>query len=416
MSPALRLPPLPAGRHYRFHAMAKPGGSICNLDCDYCYYLHKQDLLAQGTRPRMAPELLGQYIRQYIEAQTGDEVVFSWQGGEPTLLGLDFFRSVAELQRRHAKPGQRIENDLQTNGLLLDGAWVEFLKRHGFMVGLSVDGPADLHDAHRRLRGGQPTHARVMAAARLLAGADVPFAALCVVNRDNAREPRRVYRFLVDEVGTGRLQFIPAVEPADFRALAPDRLDPASLPVQGAARARPGTPQSLVTPWSVDPDDWGRFLIGVWDEWKAAGPGRIHVNLFETALAQSAGMPSQTCTQAEFCGKGLAVEHDGAVYSCDHFVYPEHRLGRISETHLGDLAFSERQVAFGMAKRDHLTAQCRTCPHLRLCWGECPKNRIVRSRDGELGHNYLCSGWTAFYAHIGRDARHILQRAGLQPA
>ncbi len=411
--PTLKLPPLASGRQYRFHAMVKPSGSECNIDCDYCFYLHKADLLQHESGARMSASMLELHIQQYIESQTGDEVVFSWQGGEPTLMGLDFFQTVVALQKKYAKPGQRIGNDLQTNGIALDEQWIEFLKAHDFLVGLSIDGPQDLHDIYRKTRNGKPTFEYVFRAAKLLREAEVPFAALCVVNRINARHAKRVYRFLVDEIGTWKVQFNPAVEPRIFKEKAPGKLDFSQAPLQDAPSAKPGHPLSIVTDWSVDPDDYGQFLCEVWDEWYATDFGRIHVNLFETAVAQAAGMPAQTCTQAEFCGKGLAVEHDGEVYSCDHFVYPEYRIGNITKTHLGDLAFSAVQQKFGMDKRNTLPKQCRDCDYLRLCWGECPKNRLIRARDGQPGLNYLCTGLYRFYKHIDPDLIQILKHLGL---
>jgi uncharacterized protein len=415
LEPKLNLPALPAGRHYRFHAMNKPSGAECNIDCDYCFYLHKTDLLKHDEHARMSDSQLEQHIRQYIEAQTGEQVVFSWQGGEPTLMGLPFYERVVELQVKYAKAGQRIENDLQTNGIALDDEWVAFLKKHGFHVGLSIDGPRELHDYYRKTRNGKPTFDYVLSAAKKLAKAEVPFAALCVVNRQNAKQPEAVYRFLTEELGTWRIQFNPAVEPRTFKQSAPGKMDFSSAPIQDSERAKPGHPLSVVTDWSVDPDDYGHFLSVVWDEWLKKDFGRIHVNLFETAIAQAAGLPAQTCTQAEFCGKGLAVEHDGEVYSCDHFVYPEYRLGNIAETHLGDMAFSAEQEKFGMDKRDTLPKQCRQCDYLQLCWGECPKNRLIKSKDGETQLNYLCSGLYRFYEHIGPDVIRILKHLGRLP-
>ncbi|MXR37515.1 anaerobic sulfatase maturase [Craterilacuibacter sinensis] len=405
------LPPLPVNGRRRFHMMVKPAGALCNLDCSYCFYLHKETLLDQPQKPQMSDALLEEHIRQYIEGQSGDTVVFSWQGGEPTVLGLPYFEKIVALQAKYKKPGQAIENDLQTNGVLLDENWVHFLKRHRFLVGLSVDGPAQLHDKHRPSKGGKPTHAAVLRAARLLNAYEVPFAALCVVNRDNARAPREVYRFLADELGTYRVQFTPCVEARAFRDTAPGMWPDSARVTPDSERARPGHPLSIVTDWSVDADDWGRFLIAVWDEWLARDFGRVHVNLFETAVAQSLGLPAQTCTQSEFCGKGLALEHDGSVYSCDHFVYPEYRLGNIASSHQAALALSPRQQAFGFAKRDTLPSDCRSCPHLKLCWGECPKNRLLKTASGEAGLNYLCRGWQAFYGHIARDMPGIV--AGL---
>jgi uncharacterized protein len=410
--PKLELPPLPKGRNYRFHTMVKPSGSECNIDCDYCFYLHKADLLDHAPQSRISDGLLEQHIRQYIESQTGEEVVFSWQGGEPTLMGIDFFKRVVQLQKQYAKPGQRIENDLQTNGIALDAEWIEFLKENHFLVGLSIDGPQDLHDVYRKTRAGNPTFEYVLKAAKLLREADVPFAVLCVVNRANAKHGKRVYRFLVDELGAKRVQFNPAVEPKHFKEEAPSKADFSHAPMQDAPSAKPGHPLSIVTEWSVDPDEYGQFLCDVWDEWLATDFGKIHVNLFETAVAQAAGMPAQTCTQAEFCGKGLAVEHDGEVYSCDHFVYPQYRIGNINETHLGDLAFSATQEKFGMDKRNTLPKQCKECDYLKMCWGECPKNRLIRTKDGEIGLNYLCSGLFRFYKHIDPDLVKILKHLG----
>ena len=409
-TPSVTLPPQPEGYRHRFHAMVKPIGSQCNLGCTYCYYLHKGDLLHQPAAPRMADEILEEHIRQYIEAQTGDEVVFSWQGGEPTLLGLEFFRKVVELEARYKKPQQRIENDLQTNGTLLDADWAVFLKQHCFLVGLSCDGPQRLHDHCRITKGSQPTHGKVMAAARLLRQHGVPFNALCVVNSENVKYPLDVYRFLTRELGVWRVQLIPCVEPKVFRQVAPQRWDTESLPLAGTPQARPGAADSIVTDWSVDPEDWGRFLCKVWDDWVKRDFGKVHVDLFETAVAQSLGMPAQRCVTSEFCGKGMAIEHNGDVFTCDHYVYPEYRVGNIGDRHWSEMAYAEAQQQFGFAKSRSLPGYCRRCPHLRLCWGECPKNRLLRTPDGEAGLNYLCPGMQRFYAHIQQDMPEILRR------
>jgi len=410
IGPTVMLPPQPAGYKHRFHAMVKPGGSLCNLDCTYCYYLHKEGLLHQPRMPRMSDEILEQHIRQYIEAQTGREVVFSWQGGEPTLLGLEFFRKVVALEARYKKPFQVIQNDLQTNGTLLNDEWAEFLKQHHFLVGLSCDGPKRLHDQYRVTKGGQPTHDRVIAAARVLRKHDVPLNALCVINRENARYPLDVYRFLTRELGVRRVQLIACVEPKVFHNVAPQFWDSSSIPLTGTPQARPGVPDSVVTDWSVDPEDWGEFLCKVWDDWYRRDYGRVHVDIFETAVAQSMGLSSQRCITAEFCGKGMVVEHNGDVFSCDHYAYPEYRVGNIRETHWGSMAYSEVQKKFGFAKRDTLPAYCRQCESLNLCWGECPKNRLVRTPEGEAGLNYLCAGLRKFYTHIQGDMPRILRR------
>jgi uncharacterized protein len=391
----------------RFHVMAKPIGSTCNIDCSYCYYLYKEHLLQQHRGHRMEVSMLERYIRQYIEAQNGDEVIFSWQGGEPTMLGLDFFRDIVALQTKYLPQGRRISNDLQTNGTLLDDEWCRFLKEHDFLVGISIDGPKELHDALRRDRKGQPTFDKVMRGVALLKTHGISFNTLTVVNRVNAKRPQDVYRFLRNEIGSTYIQFIPCVEPKAFHTVAPQHWAEDTMPVIGSSAARPGNSDSVVTDWSVDPDDWGYFLSRTFDEWSKKDIGRVLVNLFETAVVQMRGKPAQTCVTAEFCGKALAIEHDGEVYSCDHYVYPEWALGNIQDAHLGEMAFSTRQQKFGFAKRDALPDYCRQCKHLKLCWGECPKNRFVRTPDGEPGLNYLCAGLRRFYDHAGPVLRRL---------
>ena len=393
--PSLKLPSLPKGDFYRFHAMVKPSGSQCNLDCAYCFYLHKEDLLRQPKKSRMSEALLEQHIRQYIEAHSGPDVVFSWQGGEPTLMGLDFFVRVIELQTRYRKPGQAIENDLQTNGILLDDAWCNFLKQNNFLVGLSIDGPAVLHDEYRYSKGGTPTFERVMAAVALLHQYQIPFGALCVVNRKNAKRPTDVYRFLRDQVRPRIIQFIPCVEPLDFRT------------------AAPGSAESSVTDWSVAAQDWGYFLGRIWDEWLRRDYGKVFVDQFENVISQMFGHGAQKCVSSQICGKALALEHNGDLYSCDHFVYPEYKLGNILQTHEGDLAFSEQQKKFAYAKSDTLPQYCRSCSYLDLCWGECPKSRFLRTPDGEAGLNYLCTGLKQFYAKATSARAELARRLGV---
>jgi uncharacterized protein len=394
----------------RYHAMVKPIGAICNLDCTYCYYLHKKDLLGSSSKFRMSDEMLETHIRQYIEGQDGPEVVFSWQGGEPTLLGVDFFAKAVELQKKYKRPNQRVENDLQTNGTLLDDEWGKFLYRHDFLVGLSIDGPQKLHDAYRLAKDGNPTFDKVFAAAQLLHKHHVKFNSLTVVNRLNARRPLDVYRFLRSEVRPHEMQFIPCVEPKAFCTVAPQKWDPHVLPEYDSPAAHPGTPDSVVTDWSVDPDDWGYFLCKVWDDWFSRDYGKLFVNLFETAVAQWMGQEAQVCIYHDFCGKGVALEHDGSVYSCDHYVYPEYRLGNIHETSSSDLVFSELQRTFGFAKSEKLTQYCRDCKYLFACNGDCPKNRFIRTASGEPGFNYLCSGVKKFWAHIDPYMKEIAER------
>ncbi len=405
-STTLPVKPLPTAEKYsgkgpayqrRFHVMAKPTGSRCNIDCQYCFYLHKEQLLQQDRHSVMSDEVLEAFIRQYIHSQDGDRVVFSWQGGEPTLAGLAYFEKIVALQKRYQKPGQRIENDLQTNGILINDRWARFLRQHNFLVGISVDGPAELHDRYRVTRGGKPTSEKVIAGVAALKRHQVPFNALVTINRTNARFPLEVYRFLTQALGATYIQFNPCVEPVDFKQTAPQFWRDDSIPVTGSRRAKPGHIDSVVTDWSVDPDDWGHFLIAVFEEWVNHDLGRVQVNLFETAVAQTMGMPAQICITSEFCGKGLAIEKNGDIFSCDHYVYPEYQLGNVQTTPLAHMAFSERQKAFGLGKRDTLPGACKRCPYLTLCYGECPKSRIVRSEAGEPGLNYLCPGIKTFF-------------------
>ena len=401
-----------ASSPHRFHVMAKPAGSACNLDCAYCFYLSKADLPQGPGLGRMSDETLETFIRQYIEGVNAGDVVFSWQGGEPTLRGLDFYRKVVALEKKYARPGQRIQNDLQTNGTLLDEEWAVFLKENRFLVGLSIDGPRELHDRYRITKGGEPTFEKVFQAAKLLQRKEVPFNTLTCINRFNARRPLDVYRFLRRELGSTRLQFIPIVEYREFKRTAPQRWDDASLPVDGAPESRPGHPDSIVTDWSVDPEDWGCFLSRVFDEWRSRDIGKVFVNQIETLVAQHLGMPSQMCVYSEICGKGLAVEHDGSLYACDHYVYPEYRLGNIHETQMRGMAFSRDQVKFGYAKSEALPKYCRECSFLKDCWGECPKNRILRTPDGEPGLNYLCRGFKRYFEHALPEIDRIV--AGLR--
>jgi uncharacterized protein len=353
-------------------------------------------------------EVLERYISQYIAGVTGPEVVFSWQGGEPTLPGLDFFRKVVALEKKHAKPFQVIQNDLQTNGTLLDEEWGAFLKENRFLVGLSIDGPRQIHDKYRVTKGRKPTFEKVFAAAKLLKRHGVPFNTLTCVHRFNARKPLDVYRFLRNEVGATHMQFLPIVEYKGFERVAPQRWDQSALPKDGEPQARPGHPESIVTEWSVDPEDWGYFLCKVFDEWRNRDQGKIMVNQFETLVSQHLGLGSQICVYSEFCGRGVAVEHDGSVYACDHYVYPEYRIGNLKAGRLADMVYSREQVKFGFAKKETLPQYCRQCPFLTDCWGECPKNRILRTPDGEPGLNYLCRGFKTFFARAIPEVEKIV--------
>ena len=406
----------------QFHVMAKPAGSTCNLDCKYCFYLSKETLRGGPGTGEMSEETLDLFIRQYIEGTSGPQVVFSWQGGEPTLRGLDFYRRVVALQKKYAKPNQRVENDLQTNGVLLNEEWARFLKEHRFLVGLSIDGPRELHDAFRVNKGGAPTFDKVMAAAKLLRKFGVPFNTLTCVHRLNASRPLDVYRFLRNELNSTYIQFIPIVQLKEFETTAPQKWDESKLPIVGSPEARPDHPSSVVTDWSVDPEEYGYFLSRVFDEWRRKDFGKVLVNHFETLVAQHMGLPSQLCIYNEFCGKGVALEHDGSVYSCDHYVYPEYRLGTVQEKPLAEMVFSPEQVKFGYSKSETLPRYCRECSYLKDCWGECPKNRLIRTPDGEPGLNYLCAGLKKFYKHALPEVERIVdeirrqQSAGVDKA
>jgi uncharacterized protein len=391
----------------RFHMMAKPAGSACNLNCEYCFYLSKQALPGGPGAGRMDDNCLEFLVQQYIEGVTADQVVFSWQGGEPTLCGLDFFRKVVALQTKYAKPGQRIENDLQTNGILLDEEWARFLKEQHFLVGLSIDGPRELHDIYRVTKHGAPTFDKVFAAAKLLRRFRVPFNTLTCVNRFNVSWPLDIYRFLRRELGSTYLQFIPIVQSRGFETTAPGAFDVSRMPVIGTPQARPDHEDSVVTDWSVDPEEYGQFLCAIWDEWRRRDFGKVLINFVETLVAQHLGLPSQLCVYSEVCGKGVAVEHDGSVYSCDHYVYPEYRLGDLQSQKLADMVFSPTQVRFGYAKSETLPRYCRECEFLTDCWGECPKNRFLRAPDGEPGVNYLCQGLKQFFKHAVPEASKI---------
>ena len=396
------------GLRRAFHVMVKPIGSRCNLDCAYCYYLHKDQLLANNSVGGMSDETLERLIQQGIGGQDVDVVVFTWHGGEPTLLGLDFFRRVIELQQKHAGT-KRVENDLQTNGLLLDDAWCEFLREHDFLVGLSIDGPKHLHDRFRTTRGGEPSFDQVYRAGKLLQRHGVTFNCLTVINSVNVHHPDEVYQFLTEDLGSTRLQWLPCVEPKDFQTAPPSNWNTAAMPTLGSSAAKPGTPDSIVTDWSVDPDAWGEFLCRTFDLWLAKGLGLVLVNWFESLVGQWMNQPPQLCTLSRLCGQSVAVEKDGSVYSCDHFVYPEHRLGTLAEgRQLVDLVYSAAQRKFGCDKRDALPSYCRQCVYNFACNGDCPKNRFLKTPDGEPGLSYLCPGIKRFLAHADPHLRQII--------
>jgi uncharacterized protein len=394
-----------------FQVLVKPIGSQCNLDCAYCYYLHKKDLLHDTTASPISDELLEALIRQYIAAQESDFVGFAWHGGEPTLLDLEFYRKVVRWQQKYAG-SKRIENQLQTNGLLLDEAWCEFLLENRFLVGLSIDGPKQLHDRFRVGKGSGSSFDQVYRAACLLRRYGISFNTLTVVNAVNARHPVEVYRFLTEDLGSRWLQWLPCVERNDFRTIAPGRWDTAGMPFLGSEAARPGHPASVVTDWSVDPDDWGEFLCQTFDLWLDHDLGKVFVNWFESLVGQWMRQPAQLCVLAEVCGRSLAVEKDGSIYSCDHFVYPEYRLGNVGDKNLqlGDLVYSPEQRRFGCRKRDTLPEYCRQCRFRFACNGGCPRTRFIKTPDGQPGLNYLCSGLKRFLTHADPGLRQIVSQ------
>lgn len=378
----------PVPNRLGFHIMSKPAGPICNLDCKYCFYLEKENLYPKTSRWSMSKEVLETYIRQYIEAQSVPVLTFAWQGGEPTLLGVDYFRKVVALEKKYGD-GKRIENAFQTNGVLLDDEWCEFLAENKFLVGLSIDGPRQLHDKYRVDKGGQPTFDKVMRGLGYLKKHKVEFNTLTVVQRHNSYHPLEVYRFL-KEVGSGFMQFIPIVE----------RIAEVADPDGLVLIAPSSSTSARISPWSVEPLQYGRFLSAIFDEWVRNDVGKYYVQIFDVALESWLGMEPSLCVFRETCGSAMAIEHNGDLYSCDHFVYPENKLGNIMENPLGVLINSQQQWKFGQDKRDTLPRYCRECEVRFACNGECPKHRFIRTPDGEDGLNYLCAGYKKFFKHI----------------
>ncbi|MGD0229231.1 MAG: anaerobic sulfatase maturase [Syntrophorhabdales bacterium] len=366
--------------------MAKPTGSACNLSCDYCFFLKKEKLYP-GSNFRMSDEVHEAYIKQLFEAHQAPRVTVAWQGGEPTLMGLDFFRRSMEFQKRYRRQGARIENTFQTNGILLNDEWCQFFRQNNFLIGLSMDGPRELHDVYRKDKGGHGTFDRVVGAARLLRRHKVEFNILCTVNAKNADHPLEVYRFFRDVLGVRYIQFIPVVE---------------RINENGETGLQEG---NKVTDRSVRPDRWGRFLIGIFDEWVRRDVGMTFVLNFDGALAGWLGMAGTVCIFGPTCGLGMALEHNGDLYSCDHFVEPNYYLGNILRTPMVDLVTSARRQEFGQNKRKMLSRYCLECDFVSICNGECPKNRFAQAPGNEPGLNYLCEGYKAFFKHADGPMR-----------
>jgi uncharacterized protein len=384
-----------------FHVLAKPTGAICNLDCTYCFFLSKE-MLYPGSRFHMADETLETYLRQLLEAHAAPEVTVAWQGGEPMLMGLDFFKRSIDHVEQHRKPGQRVAYTIQTNGTKVDDAWAAFFKEHGVLVGLSIDGPRALHDAYRVDRGGKGSFDQVMRGREILVRHGVDVNVMCTVHAANADHPLEVYRFFRDELRAQFIQFIPIVE----------RVTAATLPLanagwgERAGRSRPLYVQDgdRVTDRSVGAAQYGRFLCAIFDEWVRRDVGTVYVQMFDVTLGAHVGQHS-LCVFAPTCGDALALEHNGDLYSCDHFVEPKYRLGNLGETPMADLVASPQQRAFGQAKLDTLPRYCRECEVRFACHGGCPKDRFIATPEGEPGLNYLCAGYKMFFTHVDRPMR-----------
>ncbi|HEY2368490.1 MAG TPA: anaerobic sulfatase maturase [Polyangiaceae bacterium] len=390
----------------QFHLLAKPAGAACNLGCQYCFFLSKENLYESGESHMMSDATLDAYLRQLFEASDGPQVEVAWHGGEPTLRGLDFFRRAVELAERYRRPHQSVHHTLQTNGTLIDEEWAEFLARHRFLVGLSIDGPRDVHDAYRVDKKGAGSFDDVMRGWRVMREHKVDVNVLCTVHAANQDRPLDVYRFFRDDMHAEYIQVIPIVE----------RATPETLPLAKLGwKDRPLYKQegSLVTDRTVNAEKFGAFLIAIFDEWVKRDVGKVYVTTFDVALGSWLGQHN-ACIVSPTCGAALALEHNGDVYSCDHFVEPDHRVGNVKDTPLAQLVASEKQRRFGESKYTTLPKQCKECPVLFACYGECPRNRFIRTADGEPGLNYLCAGYKAFFEHVDVPMKKMasLLRAG----
>ena len=366
------------------YVMLKPVGSLCNLDCHYCYYLEKSNLYSDFKSKIMTEALLEKFVEQYLNAQTQPEVMFTWHGGETLMRPISFYKKALEFQRKYAN-GRRIDNSLQTNGTLLTDEWCLFLKENNFLVGISIDGGQDFHDEYRRDKSGAPTFHKVMKGLNLLKKHGVEYNCLAVVNDFNADYPVEFYNFFKD-IDCRFIQFSPIVE----------RI---SNHTNGLKLSLPEEEAEL-SDMSVSPIQWGKFLCGIFDEWIKEDVGKFYIQLFDSTLANWVGQPPGICTLAKHCGHAGVMEFNGDVYSCDHYVFPEYKLGNLNTHTLVEMMYSERQLKFGTDKYDSLPQQCKNCDVLFACHGECPKNRFLTTADGEPGLNYLCKGWKMFYHHV----------------
>ncbi len=377
------------------HALAKPMGPACNLKCDYCFYLEKGSLYPAKQNFRMPDAVMKAYIKSYIQSQPAPEVEFVWQGGEPTLCGIDFYRRVVQYQKSYAA-AKTIRNSIQTNGTLLTDEWCEFFGQNGFLVGLSLDGPEDIHDLHRRNHAGRPTFNEVMRGLRLLKKWGVEFNVLACVAKETAYRPLDVYRFFKEQ-GAGFIQFTPVVERMPDQKAAGYGLQFAMPSALGTAEIN-----TQVTPWTVEPEKYGDFLIAIFDEWVRRDVGNTFVMNFEWTLNAAIGIGSPICTFSRQCGRAVAVEHNGDVYACDHHVYPEYRLGNLVVDDLARMVRSSVNRGFGPHKENTLPQFCIGCDVLQACWGGCPKLRFMQSPQAEPGLNYLCAGYKKFFRYSAK--------------
>ncbi len=368
------------------YVMLKPVGALCNLACDYCYYLEKSKLYTHNPRHVMSDELLERFIKEYIESQTMPQVMFTWHGGETLMRPLSFYKRAVELQKLYG-PGRQIDNSIQTNGTLLTDEWCEFFRENNFLVGISIDGPQDFHDEYRRNKMGAPSFHKVMQGISLLKKHGVEYNCMAVVNDYNADYPLEFYNFF-KEIGCEFLQFAPIVE-----RLKDDKSTPTALASANDKKAE-------LAEFSVSPQQWGNFLCTIFDEWVKKDVGKIYIQLFDSTLANWVGEQPGVCTMAKTCGHAGVMEFNGDVYSCDHFVFPEYKLGNIYNEPLASMMYSDKQLKFGTDKFDKLPKQCKECNVLFACNGECPKNRFTYDKYGEYGLNYLCEGFYQFFNHV----------------
>lgn len=394
-----------------FHLMLKPAGSLCNLDCNYCYYLDKAEIYG-GREPRMSPEMLETVIRKYIEANDVPEVQFNWHGGEPTLLGLDFYRKAVELEKKYAGDKQ-VFNTIQTNGTLIDADWARFLRENDFLVGVSIDGPRDIHDRYRKDKGARPTFDKVIEGIRILNGEGVRFNTMSTVNNASRGRGLEVYQFL-KSLGGFYQQYMPVVEHVKYP------LGPKGEPNRKARPyiVAPETPGAQLAPWSVDSLAFGKFMTDIFDYWVCNDVGQCFVGLFDATLANWCGVKPGSCVFGQTCGENAIIEHNGDIYPCDHFVYPDRLLGNIAQSDIATLMDSEKMLRFGIDKRNSLPRKCRACKWLFACNGECPKHRFNLSEKGETGLNALCEGYTHYFSHVApyMDKMRELLLSRLAPA